>query len=85
MKFGKELAYAYILTHEDQQFFFTVIMKRSNKTKLNNLNGFTTTKQTGNTSFYTQIMTRIQQEENGYNGNPGLVVYINNSSTWQER
>ncbi len=27
----------------------------------------------------------ILLDRNGYNGNPGLVVYINNSNTWQER
>jgi hypothetical protein len=29
--------------------------------------------------------TEYIARRNGYNGNPGLVVYINNSSTWQER
>jgi alpha-amylase len=24
-------------------------------------------------------------QRNGYNGNPSLVAYINNASTWQER
>jgi alpha-amylase len=41
-------------------------------------------KATGTTSLYTDNDEYIARR-NGYNGNPGLVVYINNSPSWQER
>nr|WP_314840113.1 alpha-amylase [uncultured Flavobacterium sp.] len=82
----KELAYAYILTHEGYPtIFYRDYEEWLNKTKLNNLIWIHNNKATGNTSILYTDNDEYIARRNGYNGNPGLVVYINNSSNWQER
>ncbi|MFV8326713.1 alpha-amylase [Flavobacterium sp. ZS1P14] len=82
----KELAYAYILTHEGYPtIFYRDYEEWLNKTKMNNLIWIHNNKATGTTSILYADTDEYIARRNGYNGNPGLIVYINNSSTWQER
>jgi alpha-amylase len=82
----KELAYAYILTHEGYPtIFYRDYEEWLNKTKMDNLIWIHNNKGTGTTSILYTDTDEYIARRNGYNGNPGLVVYINNSSTWQER
>jgi alpha-amylase len=51
---------------------------------MNNLIWIHNQKATGTTSILYTDNDEYIARRNGYNGNPGLVVYINNS-VWQER
>ena len=83
---AKELAYAYILTHEGYPtIFYRDYEEWLNKTKLNNLIWIHNNKATGNTSILYADNDEYVARRNGYNGNPGLVVYINNSTATLER
>ncbi len=80
---NKMLAYAYILTHEGYPtIFYRDYEEWLNKERLNNLIWIHNNKATGNTSI-------LHVDNDEYvarrNGNPGLVVYINNSNSWKER
>ncbi len=80
------LAYAYILTHEGYPtIFYRDYEEWLDKAKLNNLIWIHNNKGTGNTSNLWTDNDEYIARRNGYNGNPGLVVYINNSNFWQER
>ena len=61
------------------------VYRELDKNKLNNLIWIHNNKATGNTSILYSDTDEYVARRNGYNGNPGLVVYINNSSVWQER
>jgi alpha-amylase len=80
---NKMLAYAYILTHEGYPcIFYRDYEEWLDKNKLNNLIWIHNNKAVGSTSvLYSDNDEYIARR----NGNPGLVVYINNSNTWQER
>ena len=52
---------------------------------MNNLIWIHNNKATGNTTILYADNDEYVARRNGYNGNPGLVVYINNSNVWQER
>jgi alpha-amylase len=54
-----------------------------NKSKMDNLIWIHNNKATGTTSVLYTDNDDIARR-NGYNGNPGLVVYINNSSSWMK-
>lgn len=83
---AKELAYAYILTHEGYPtIFYRDYEEWLNKAKLNNLIWIHNNKATGNTSILYADNDEYIARRNGYNGNPGLVVYINNSTATLER
>jgi alpha-amylase len=82
----KDLAYAYILTHEGYPtIFYRDYEEWLNKAKLNNLIWIHNNKATGNTSILYADNDEYVARRNGYNGNPGLVVYINNSTSTLER
>jgi alpha-amylase len=82
----KMLAYSYILTHEGYPtIFYRDYEEWLDKAKLNNLIWIHNNKATGNTSNLWTDNDEYIARRNGYNGNPGLIVYINNSNTWQER
>ncbi len=83
---NKLLAYAYILTHEGYPtIFYQDYEAWLSKAKLNNLIWIHNNKATGNTSILYTDNDEYVARRNGYNGNPGLVVYINNSNSWKER
>lgn len=83
---NKMLAYAYILTHEGYPtIFYRDYEEWLDKNKLNNLIWIHNNKASGTTSILYTDNDEYIARRNGYNGNPGLVVYINNSDTWQER
>jgi alpha-amylase len=83
---NKQLAYAYILTHEGYPtIFYRDYEEWLDKTKLNNLIWIHNNKATGTTSILYTDNDEYIARRNGYNGNPGLIVYINNSSSWLER
>ncbi|WP_300439065.1 alpha-amylase [Christiangramia sp.] len=80
---GKLLAYAYILTHEGYPtVFYSDYEEWLDKNKLNNLIWIHNNKAGGSTSI-------LHADQDEYvarrNGNPGLIVYINNSSSRKER
>ena len=81
---GKMLAYAYILTHEGYPtMFYKDYEVWLDKNKLNNLIWVHNNLAGGTTTnLYTDTDEYIAKR-NGYN-NAGLVVYINNSNSWQE-
>ncbi len=82
----KMLAYAYILTHEGYPtIFYRDYEHWLNKERLNNLIWIHNNKATGNTSILFTDTDEYIARRNGYNGNPGLIVYINNSGSWKER
>ena len=82
----KMLSYAYILTHEGYPtIFYRDYEEWLDKAKLNNLIWIHNNRGTGNTSNLWTDNDEYIARRNGYNGNPGLVVYINNSNFWQER
>ncbi|MFC3755821.1 alpha-amylase [Chryseobacterium tructae] len=84
--YNKMPAYAYILTHEGYPtIFYRDYEEWLNKERLNNLIWIHNNKATGTTSILYTDNDEYIARRNGYNGNPGLVVYINTSSTWQER
>lgn len=80
---GKLLAYAYILTHEGYPtVFYRDYEDWLDKNKMNNLIWIHNNKAAGSTSIlHVDNDEYIAQR----NGNPGLVVYINNSNSWKER
>ncbi|MEH0157222.1 alpha-amylase [Limibacter armeniacum] len=83
---SKMLSYAYILTHEGYPcIFYRDYEEWLDKSKLNNLIWIHNNRATGNTSILHVDNDEYIARRNGYNGNPGLVVYINNSDQWQER
>ncbi|MCQ9640824.1 alpha-amylase [Chryseobacterium sp. WG14] len=83
---NKMAAYAYILTHEGYPtIFYRDYEEWLNKERLNNLIWIHNNKATGTTSILYTDNDEYIARRNGYNGNPGLVVYINTSSSWQER
>ncbi|MEL6866968.1 MAG: alpha-amylase [Bacteroidota bacterium] len=82
----KMLAYAYILTHEGYPtIFYRDYEEWLNKDRLNNLIWIHNNKATGNTSILYTDNDEYIARRNGYNGNPGLIVYLNNSNSWLER
>jgi alpha-amylase len=83
---NKLLAYAYILTSEGYPtIFYRDYEEWLDKNKLNNLIWIHNNKATGTTSILYADNDEYVARRNGYNGNPGLIVYINNSTSWQER
>ncbi len=84
--YKKMLAYAYILTHEGYPtIFYRDYEEWLNKERLNNLIWIHNNKATGNTSILFTDTDEYIARRNGYNGNPGLIVYLNNSGSWKER
>ncbi|MEQ8473843.1 MAG: alpha-amylase [Marinoscillum sp.] len=84
--YNKMLAYAYILTHEGYPcIFYRDYEVWLDKNKLNNLIWIHNQKATGNTSILYTDNDEYIARRNGYGGNPGLIVYLNNSSSWVER
>ncbi|MCE7993868.1 MAG: alpha-amylase [Roseivirga sp.] len=82
---NKMLAYAYILTHEGYPtMFYRDYEEWLNKERLNNLMWIHNNLASGSTSILYTDNDEYVARRNGWNG-PGLVVYINNSSNWQER
>lgn len=80
---GKMLAYAYIMTHEGYPtVFYQDYEEWLDKDKLNNLIWIHNNKAGGSTSI-------LHADNDEYvakrNGAPGLIVYINNSNSRQER
>ena len=83
---NKLLAYAYILTSEGYPtIFYRDYEEWLDKNKLNNLIWIHNNKATGTTSILYADNDEYVARRNGYNGNPGLIVYINNSSSMLER
>ncbi len=82
----KMLAYAYILTHEGYPtIFYRDYEEWLDKGKMNNLIWIHNNKATGTTSILYTDNDEYVARRNGYNGNPGLIVYLNNSNSWLER
>lgn len=82
----KMLAYAYILTHEGYPtIFYQDYEAWLDKGKLNNLIWIHNNKATGNTSILYADTDEYIARRNGYGGNPGLIVYLNDSNSWKER
>lgn len=80
---GKMLAYAYIMTHEGYPtVFYQDYESWLDKDKLNNLIWIHNNKAGGSTTIEYADNDEYIAERNGA---PGLVVYINNSNSWQER
>jgi alpha-amylase len=83
---NKMLAYAYILTHEGYPtIFYRDYEEWLNKERLNNLIWIHNNKATGTTSILYADNDEYVARRNGWNGNPGLIVYLNNSSNWVQR
>ncbi len=83
---NKMLAYAYILTHEGYPtIFYRDYEEWLNKERLNNLIWIHNNKATGTTTILYADNDEYVARRNGYNGEPGLVVYLNNSNVWLER
>jgi alpha-amylase len=80
---GKLLAYAYILTHEGYPtMFYRDYEEWLDKNKLNNLIWIHNNKASGSTTYlYADNDEYVARR----NGSPGIIVYINNSDSWQER
>ncbi len=84
--YKKMLAYAYILTHEGYPtIFYKDYEVWLDKTSLNNLIWIHNQKATGTTSILYTDTDEYIARRNGYNGEPGLIVYLNNSNSWKER
>jgi len=82
---GKMLAYAYILTHEGYPtMFYKDYEVWLDKNKLNNLIWIHNNLAGGSTTNLYTDTDEYVAKRNGYN-NAGLVVYINNANSWQER
>lgn len=82
---NKMLAYAYILTHEGYPtMFYRDYEEWLDKERLNNLMWIHNNLASGNTSILYADNDEYVARRNGWNG-PGIVVYINNSNSWQER
>ncbi|TAF70278.1 MAG: alpha-amylase [Flavobacterium sp.] len=83
---GKLLAYAYILTHEGYPcIFYRDYEEWLDKNKLNNLIWIHNNYATGGTTNRWIDNDEYIASRNGNGTNPGLIVYINNSTTWQEK
>ncbi len=83
---NKMLAYAYILTHEGYPtIFYRDYEEWLNKERLDNLIWIHNNKATGTTTILYADSDEYLARRNGYNGEPGLVVYLNNSNNWLER
>jgi alpha-amylase len=83
---GKMLAYAYILTHEGYPcIFYQDYETWLDKNRLNNLMWIRKNYATGTTTNLWTDNDEYIARRNGANGNPGLIVYINNANFWQER
>ncbi len=83
---NKMLAYAYILTHEGYPtIFYRDYEEWLDKERLNNLIWIHNNKATGTTSILYADNDEYIARRNGYNGEPGLIVYLNNSNVWLER
>jgi alpha-amylase len=83
---NKMLAYAYILTHEGYPtIFYRDYEEWLDKERLNNLIWIHNNKATGTTSILYADNDEYVARRNGYNGHPGLIVYLNNSNNWLER
>ncbi|MEE1899263.1 alpha-amylase [Flavobacterium rakeshii] len=80
---NKLLAYAYIMTHEGYPcVFYRDYEEWLDKNKMNNLIWIHNNKASGTTSYlYADNDEYVARR----NGSPGLIVYINNSDSWQER
>jgi alpha-amylase len=80
---SKLSAYAYIMTHEGYPcVFYRDYEEWLNKAKMDNLFWIHRNLAVGNTSIlYVDTDEYIARR----NGSPGLVVYFNNSTVWQER
>jgi len=84
--YDKLQAYAYILTHEGYPcLFYRDYEDWLPKAAMNNLLWIRTNYATGNTTQLYLDGDEYIARRNGWGGNPGLVVYINNSNTWQEK
>ncbi len=84
--YKKMLAYAYILTHEGYPtIFYKDYEVWLNKASLNNLIWIHNQKATGTTSILYTDTDEYIARRNGHNGQPGLIVYLNNSNYWKER
>ncbi len=84
--YNKMLAYAYILTHEGYPtIFYRDYEEWLDKNKMNNLIWIHNYKATGTTTILYADNDEYIARRNGYNGNPGLIVYLNNSNNWLER
>ncbi len=81
--YDKYLAYAYILTHEGYPcVFYRDYEEWLSKTRMDNLLWIHINLAKGSTSIlYTDNDEYIARR----NGSPGLVVYLNDSGSWQER
>ncbi|MCB0839019.1 MAG: alpha-amylase [Bacteroidetes bacterium] len=79
----KMLAYSYILTHEGYPcIFYRDYEEWLDQERLDNLIWIHGNKAVGSTTIlYADNDEYVARR----NGNPGLVVYINNSNSWQER
>lgn len=83
---NKILAYAYILTHEGYPaIFYRDYEDWLDKNKMNNLIWIHNNLAGGNTTNLWTDNDEYIARRNGGNGKNGLVVYINNSDSWQER
>lgn len=83
---NKLLAYAYILTHEGYPtLFYRDYEEWLDKNKLNNLIWIHNNLASGNTTLLYTDTDEYVARRNGYGTSNGLVVYINNSDSWQER
>ena len=80
---NKMLAYAFIMTHEGYPcVFYSDYEDWLDKNKLNNLIWIHNNKAVGTTTYlYADNDEYVAKR----NGSPGLVVYINNSDSWQQR
>lgn len=82
---GKILAYAYILTHEGYPaIFYKDYEEWLDKERLNNLIWIHNSLAKGSTSILHTDNDEYLAKRNGENS-AGLIVYINNANTWQER
>ncbi|RZS93085.1 alpha-amylase [Aquimarina brevivitae] len=83
---NKLLAYAYILTHEGYPaLFYSDYEAWLDKNKLNNLIWIHNNLAGGSTTNLWTDNDEYIAKRNGGGGKNGLIVYINNSNSWQER
>ncbi|BDD04012.1 alpha-amylase [Aureibacter tunicatorum] len=83
---NKNLAYAYILTHEGLPcLFYRDYEEWLDKDKLNNLIWIHDNLAGGSTSVLYTDNDEYIAKRNGWEDKAGLVVYINNSENWSER
>ncbi|MDY8138513.1 alpha-amylase [Aquimarina sp. 2201CG5-10] len=83
---NKILAYAYILTHEGYPaIFYRDYEEWLDKNKMNNLIWIHNNLAGGDTTNLWTDNDEYIARRNGGGGKPGLIVYINNSDSWQER